>query len=143
MQSERIKICSHNMLAKGCKWHKIVPLQTDATVDDILVLFAKYLMDGQAIENQDLQVCFQTLFESTEDIMFVFMRRGTSDAAGILRSKKPLFNERERALMKRLGEKSWNLPLWTWKESDYHLTQAMERQCREYNGPCMGIWCYR
>ena len=44
--------------------------------------------------------------------MFVFMRRGTDQAAGILKSQKPLFSDREKILMAQIGESpQWNVPL--------------------------------
>ena len=144
MQSERVQICSTKLLSRGCKWSKMVPLSMEASVDDILMLFAKYLLDGQPVEYPDLQACFQTLLQSQQDCLFVFMRRGTTQAAGILKSNKPLCSERERALMRQLGQQAeWNIPVWIWKETHHTLAEAMERQCRNVTGPCIGIWCYR
>lgn len=144
MQAERVQITSKQLLAKGCTCSWFVPLEVDASVDDILRIFAQFLLDRQRVPYPKLQDCFDTLLQSTEDCMFVFMRRGTDEAAGILRSHKPLCSERERTLLKQLGqEMQWNLPLWTWKETSHTLASAMEIQCQNIKGHCMGIWCYR
>lgn len=144
MQSERVRITSKKLLSRGITASWFVPLTRDATVDDILRIFATFLIDGQRVDIEILQNCFDTLLEQSQDCMFVFMRRGTDQAAGILRSDKPLCSTREQALMRQLGHPvQWNMPLWTWKETCHTLAEAMESQCRDIQGPCIGIWCYR
>lgn len=144
MQAERVQIASKSLLSKGCAASWFVPLTMEASVDDVLRVFAQFLIDGRRVDIPMLQHCFDTLMQETNECMFVFMRRGTDEAAGILRSTKPLFSERETTLLKQLGRaRQWNVPLWTWKEQHHDLSVAMERQCREVQGPCMGIWCYR
>lgn len=144
MQAERVQIASRNLLIKGCAASWFVPLTQDASVEDILKVFAQFLIDGQRVNVPMLQNCFDVLLNEECECMFVFMRRGTDQAAGILKSKKPLFTDRERALMQQIGHVTqWNVPLWTWKEQHHELASAMEVQCRDIQGPCMGIWCYR
>lgn len=146
MQSERVRVCSRNMLKRGFKWSKFVPLEREASVQDILNLFAKFLLEGARPPHAVLQQCFDVLLQSQEDCMFVFMRRGHETAAGILRSQKPLLTDREKQLLGELGlEQPWNLPLWTWTEQHHELLASMETQCaqRSMQGPCIGIWCYR
>lgn len=146
MQYERVRVCSRNLLHKGMVWSKFVPLEQDASVQDILNLFAVFLLEGRAPPHAVLRQCFDVLTNSQEDCMFVFMRRGQETAAGILHSHKPLLAEREKELLKQLGnEQPWNVPLWTWTENHHDLMNSMETQCRQRSiqGPCMGIWCYR
>lgn len=146
MQAERVKVCSKNLISRGIKWSKFVPLEQEATVHDILRLFAQYLLDGTHAPNATLQTCFEVLLNNEEECMFVFMRRGYETAAGILRSSKPLCSTREQELMKIVGyTQQWNVPLWTWTEDHHELLQSMETQCRGHNirGACVGIWCYR
>lgn len=146
MQAERVRICSKNMLKRNLVWSKFVPLQEDASVHDILGAFAKFLLDGTSAPNAVLQQCFDVLMQSQDECMFVFMRRGFETAAGILHSKKPLLDEREKQLLKQVGhEPYWNMPLWTWTEEHHELLSSMETQCRQrdIHGPCIGVWCYR
>ena len=144
MQRERIRICSANLMANGCRWSKMTPLDVDASVDDVLALFATYLANRQTVRWPELQTCFEMLTEAQEDCLFVFMRRGTAEAAGILHSSKPVCTTREKRLLQQLGQPvGWDVPLWTWKESGHALTEGMERQTRDHNGPVMGIWFYR
>lgn len=146
MQAERVKVCSKNLISRGIKWSKFVPLEQEATVHDILRLFAQYLLDGTHAPNATLQTCFEVLLNNEEECMFVFMRRGYETAAGILRSSKPLCSTREQELMKIVGyTQQWNVPLWTWTEDHYELLESMETQCHRHNirGACVGIWCYR
>lgn len=144
MQAERVQIRSRSLLSKGCTASWFVPLTMDASVDDVLRVFAQFLIDGERVAFPVLQKCFDALLQESDECMFVFMRRGTDEAAGILKSQKPLFSEREQTLMRQLGRASqWNVPIWTWKEQHHELSMAMERQCRDVCGPCMGIWCYR
>jgi len=146
MQSERVRVCSRNLVKGGMTWSKFVPLEQDASVHDILNLFAIFLLEGRAPPHAVLQQCFDVLLHTQEDCMFVFMRRGDETAAGILHSRKPLLDEREKQLLKQLGvDQTWNVPLWTWTENHYALMESMETQCRQrgVQGPCMGIWCYR
>lgn len=144
MQAERVQIASRKLLSKGCVASWFVPLNIDASVDDILRVFAQFLLDGQRVQFPMLQTCFDTLMREQGECMFVFMRRGTDEAAGILKSNKPLFTQREQDLMRLVGQQSqWNVPVWTWKERHHDLSAAMEPQCRDIKGPCMGIWCYR
>ena len=146
MQSERVQICSKKLLQRGITWSKFVPLEQEASVEDILSLFAKFILDGTSPPHPILVSCFQTLLQSQNECMFVFMRRGVSKAAGILRSNKPLCSQRELDLLKQVGHtKQWNIPLWTWSEEHHDLLSSMERQCRQQSiaGPCIGVWCYR
>ena len=146
MQAERVQVCSKNLIRRGIKWSKFVPLEQEATVHDILRLFAQYLLDGTPAPNATLQTCFEVLLNSEEECMFVFMRRGYETAAGILRSTKPLCSTREQELMKIVGHtQQWNVPLWTWTEDHHELLESMETQCHRHNirGACIGIWCYR
>jgi|TARA_B110001450_G_scaffold256936_1_gene289596 hypothetical protein len=146
MQSERVRVCSKNLIGRGIKWSKFVPLEQEATVHDILGLFAQFLLNGTPAPNATLQTCFEVLLNNEDECMFVFMRRGLETAAGILRSYKPLCSKREQELMKIVGHtQQWNVPLWTWTEDHHELLESMERQCRRNNtrGACMGIWCYR
>ena len=144
MQAERVQITSKKLLSNGCSASWFVPLAQDASIDDILRVFAQFLIDGQRVNIPMLQTCFDVLLQEQNDCMFVFMRRGTDQAAGILKYQKPLFSDREKILMAQIGESpQWNVPLWTWKEKHHELATAMEPQCREIYGPCMGIWCYR
>lgn len=145
MQSERVEICSSRLMAKGVSGQWFVPLQTDSSADDVLKAFAHFLLDGSKVTGYPiLQQSFETLLNSSEECMFVFMRRGSDEAVGILKSNKPLCSPREQTLMKQLGMQSqWNIPFFTWKEIHPNLTNSMESQCRYMEGPCFGIWCYR
>ena len=145
MQAERVRICSERIMSKGVKASWLIPLTSDAQVDDILVLFARYLMTRTepSSEYPILKTCFETLLNEKEECMFVFMRRGVDKAVGILRSENPLCSDREEVLMKQLGmAKQWNVPLWTWEESHHSLSVEMEKQCPDHR-LYMGIWCYR
>ena len=44
MQAERVQITSKQLLAKGCASSWFVPLEVDASVDDILKIFAQFLI---------------------------------------------------------------------------------------------------
>jgi hypothetical protein len=144
MQSERVQICTRRMLQKPCSGSWFVPLEQDASVQDILNLFAQFMLSGNEPPNQILSSVFKTLTQDESECMFVFMRRGSQTAAGILRSSKPLCSKRELELLTQLGQtQQWNIPLWTWTEEHHELTPLMEQQCRHIKGPCMGIWCYR
>jgi len=146
MQSERVRVCSKNLIRRGIKWSKFVPLEQEVNVYDILRLFAQFMLDGTRAPNRVLQTCFEVLLNNEEECMFVFMRRGCETAAGILRSSKPLCSKREQELMKVVGhDQQWNVPLWTWTEDHHELLESMDKQCRQNNqkGACMGIWCYR
>lgn len=145
MQAERVEICSARLMAHGVFWQKLIPLQSDSSADDVLKAFAQYLLDGSPVPGYPtLQQIFETLVRSKEECMFVFMRRGSDEAVGILRSVKPLCSEREQTLMKQLGIQSqWNVPLWTWKEKHPILTECMEKQCSREDGACFGVWGYR
>ena len=110
MQAERVQIASKQLLAKGCASSWFVPLEVDASVDDVLKIFAQFLLDRQRVDYPQLQNCFEVLLQSVEDCMFVFMRRGTNEAVGILRSRKPLCTEREQTLLRQIGqETAWEL----------------------------------
>ena len=145
MQAERVEICSARLMERGVSGQWMIPLETDSSVDDVLSAFARYLLNGSTVPNYPiLQNIFETLVQSNEECMFVFMRRGTDEAVGILRSEKPLCSQREQTLMKQLGIQSqWNVPLWTWKQKHPSLTESMERQCVNQQGPCFGVWSYR
>jgi hypothetical protein len=146
MQAERVSICSQRLMSRGVSSSWFVPLETDQTVDDLLAAFAQFLLNGSQVGQYPIiQTCFTTLLNSEDECMFVFMRRYSEDAVGILRSNKPLFSERENTLMRLTGaESNWNVPLWTWKESHYALSESMERQIKhDIKGPCFGVWCYR
>lgn len=146
MQAERVAICSERLMSKGVINSWFIPLDSDKTVDDVLSAFAQFLLDGSPVsEFPIIQEAFSSLLQSQEECMFVFMRRYSDKAVGILRSSKPLFSERERILLKKVGENVWNVPLWTWKESHPSLTTSMERQLAPKNirGHCFGVWCYR
>ena len=152
MQAERVAICSQRLMSKGVSSSFFVPLNSEQTVDDLLSAFANFLLNGSEVSQYPIiQTCFATLVESKDECMFVFMRRYSDKAVGILRSEKPLFSERERFLLNYVGENVWNLPLWTWKETDPELSESMERQLSSSNnslstsnnGHCFGVWCYR
>lgn len=146
MQSERVQICSKNLLQKGFCASWFVPLQVEASVDDIAVLFVKYMMLAEETEFPLLNAAFSTLKNNPDECMFVFMRRYTTKALGILRSTKPMYSSREKSLLQQLGQcPQPNLPVWTWAETDDRIEQTMEEQCRNrrINGHCMGVWCYR
>lgn len=145
MQAERVEICSARLMEKGVSASWFIPLETDSSADDVLKAFAQYLLDGSTVPNYPiLQQCFESLLHEENECMFVFMRRNTDEAVGILRSNKPLCSLREQTLLKQLGiESNWNVPLWTWKEKHASLASSMESQCRTVSGPCFGIWCYR
>ena len=145
MQSERVAICSQRLMSKGVTSSWFVPLETDQSVDDVLSAFAQFLLNGTHVSGYPIiQDCFETLLNTRDECMFVFMRRHTAEAVGILRSTRPLFTEHEQNLLTQTGEKAWNVPLWTWKESHPRLCESMEGQVsRGMNGPCVGIWCYR
>lgn len=146
MQAERVQVCSMNLIKRGMTWSKFVALEQEASVHDILRLFALFLFDGTRAPDETLQTCFEVLLNSEDECMFVFMRRGLETAAGILRSSKPLCSSREQELLKMVGNtQQWNVPLWTWTEDHHELLHSMETQCRRNNmkGICMGIWCYR
>ena len=144
MQSDRVQSCTRKRLQRPRHASGFGPLDQEATVQDILNLFAQYMLSGDEPPNQILSAAFKTLTHHNDECMFVFMRRGTKKAAGILRSSKPLCSKRELELLNQLGQtQQWNIPLWTWSEEHYELTQLMEQQCRHIQGPCMGIWCYR
>ena len=145
MQAERVAICSERLMLKGVASSWFIPLISDQTVDDLLAAFADFLMNGSEVSQYPIiQTCFTTLVESKEECMFVFMRRYSDQAVGILRSNKPLFSERERILLNRVGESVWNLPLWTWKETNPNLCESMEKQLLNINHDhCFGVWCYR
>lgn len=88
MQAERVEICSSRLMGRGVSAQWMIPLETDSSVDDVLSAFARYLLDGSTVENYPiLQQIFETLVQSNEECMFVFMRRGTDEAVGILRSE--------------------------------------------------------
>lgn len=146
MQTERVQICSKNLLQKGfcASWYH--PLDEEASVDDVSVLFARYMLTEQLTDIPLLNVAFTTLKNEKNECMFVFMKRNTAKVLGILRSTKPLFTNREHLLMKTLGQSPiWNFPIWTWTENHPHFEQMMEQQCRtrDIRGPCIGMWCYR
>jgi len=145
MQSERVAICSQRLMSKGVTSSWFVPLETDQSVDDVLSAFAQFLFNGTHVSGYPIiQDCFTTLLNTQDECMFVFMRRHTTEAVGILRSTKPLFSQYEQNLLTQTGEKAWNVPLWTWKESNLHFCESMERQLSpRMNGPYFGIWCYR
>jgi hypothetical protein len=146
MQSERVQICSRKLLQKGFCASWFVPLQTEASVDDIPLLFAKFMMSNEETDFPLLNAAFATLKNNPDDCMFVFMRRYTTKALGILRSNKPMYTPQEKRLLQQLGQDPhWNVPVWTWTESDHRFEQTMEEQCRNrrINGHCMGLWCYR
>lgn len=146
MQSERVQICSKNLLQKGFCASWFVPLQTEASVDDITFLFAKYMVSDEDTEFPLLNAAFSTLKNNEDECMFVFMRRYTNKALGILRSTRPLYSSREKTLLRQLGQTpQWNIPVWTWTETDTQFEQTMDEQCRHrrIKGPCMGLWCYR
>lgn len=146
MQSERVQICSKKLLQKGFCASWFVPLQTEASVDDITLLFAKYMVSDEDTGFPLLNAAFSTLKNHGDECMFVFMRRYTNKALGILRSTRPLYSSREKTLLRQLGQNpQWNLPVWTWTETDTHFEQTMEEQCRNrrIKGHCMGLWCYR
>lgn len=132
------------MLQKGFTASWFVPLEQEVSVHDILKLFAQFLLQGVVAPNLLLQQCFQTLVQSKEECMFVFLKRESTVAVGILSSTKPLYSTREKELLQQLGQTGQsNIPLWTWTEEHHLLGPQMERQCLHVNGPCMGIWCYR
>lgn len=146
MQSERVRVCSKNLIRRGITWSTFVPLEQEANVHDILRLFAQFLLNGTRAPNEVLQNCFEVLQNNADECMFVFMRRGLETVAGILRSTKPLCSKREQELLKIVGRtQQWNVPLWTWTEEHHELLESMDYQCRQNNirGACMGIWCYR
>lgn len=149
MQTERVRICSKGLLARGFKASWFIPLVSNATVDDVLKSFAQYMATSSCDAFRPyplLHDVFDALLQSNEDCMFVFCRRWDDKAAGILRSSRPLFSPRERALMLAIGEQvPWEMPLWTWTEKHPDLSSTMERQCylRNIDGHCMGVWCYR
>jgi hypothetical protein len=145
MQAERVRICSQRIMSKGVTSSWLVPLTSDASVDDVLALFAQYLLVRQepSLEYPILKTCFETLLNEKEECMFVFMRRGVDKAVGILRSTEPLCTVREEVLLEQLGTPNqWNVPLWTWEDSDNSLSFEMEKQCPDHK-VYMGIWCYR
>lgn len=146
MQAERIQISSQQLLQKGfcASWY--VPLDNNASVDDINLLFAKYVSANEETSYPLLNAAFSTLKHSGDECLFVFMRRYTSKALGILSSRKPMLTQRECLLLEQIEQKPrWNLPIWTWTEHHHQLEQTMETQCmtRRVRGHCMGIWCYR
>jgi hypothetical protein len=144
MQVERVQICAHKLLENGFYDSWFIPLTQNATVNDILNIFAQFLIDGERVPYPILQSCFDVLLRSNEERMFVFMKRGTTDVVGIMRSNKPLCSVREIELLKQTGQtQQWNIPLWTWKDSHFNLTRAMESQCLNVKGQCIGIWAYR
>jgi hypothetical protein len=59
MQSERVRVCSKNLIGRGIKWSKFVPLEQEATVHDILGLFAQFLLNGTPAPNATLQTCLR------------------------------------------------------------------------------------
>jgi len=145
MQVERVEICAARLMANGVTANWIVPLTSDSTVDDVMATFAQFLVDNSVVSAYPiLDSCFKTLVQSTDECMFVFMRKGSDEVLGILRSDKPLCSPRERQLLQQLGHGPQSvLPLWTWRRTHHNLTQSMEYQCRATTGPCFGIWCYR
>lgn len=146
MQSERVHICTKQFLKNPPVHSWYIPLTVEASVHDVLRLFAQYALQRNTLDYPLLQQCFDTLLSSQEECMFVFMRRGSSEAAGILRSQKPLCSNREKMLLKQLGkEPPWNVPLWTWCEKNDNLTESLEMQClrKQVRGHCMAIFCYR
>ena len=145
MQAERVAICSERLMSKGVTSSWFIPLRSEQTVDDLLAAFADFLLNGSQVSQYPIiQTCFTTLLQTEDECMFVFMRRYSDRAVGILRSNKPLFSDRERILLNRVGENVWNLPLWTWKESNQNLCESMEKQLSNLNhDDCFGVWCYR
>ena len=146
MQTERVHICSKRLVQRGLCASWYVPLETEASVDDITVLFARYMMSNEETAFPLLNAAFSTLKNNADECMFVFLRRHTTKALGILRSTKPMYSSREQDLLQQLGQAPlWNIPVWTWTESHPRFEQTMEQQCnsRNINGPCMGLWCYR
>ena len=61
MQSERVQVCSKNLIKRGITWSKFVPLEQEASVHDILRLFALFLLDGTRAPDETLQNCFEVL----------------------------------------------------------------------------------
>jgi hypothetical protein len=149
MQAERIQICSKALMNKGFTASWFIPLQIEATVHDVLKQFALFITNGSTEHIEQfplLKTCFQTLVQEQDECMFVFMNRYEPAVAGILRSTKPLLTHREQQLVQVVENNNpWNVPLWTWTDSDMRLLASMEKQCvrRDVKGLCMGIWCYR
>jgi hypothetical protein len=146
MQTERVRICSKNLLRQGycASWYQ--GLEQEASVDDISILFARFMLTDELTDIPLLNQAFTVLKNEQQECMFVFMRRNTDRVLGILRSTKPLYTHREQSLLKQLGQTQiWNLPIWTWTESHSELEHTMEQQCslQQIKGPCMGMWCYR
>ena len=83
MQAERVEICSARLMSKGVFASWFIPLESDASADDVLASFAQFLLDGSPVQAYPiLQDCFTTLLTTKEECMFVFMRRGASEAVG-------------------------------------------------------------
>lgn len=149
MQAERIQICSKALMNKGFTASWFIPIQIEASVHDVLKQFALFITNGSSQEIEQfplIKTCFETLISEQNECMFVFMQRYEPTVAGILRSNKPLLSQREQQLVKVVEKNNpWNLPLWTWTDSDMRLLDSMEKQCnqRDIKGLCMGIWCYR
>ena len=77
-----------------------------------------------------------------DECMFVFMRRGTDQAAGIL-TTKPLFIEEKEYSCNKSAMIPNGMFRYGHGKNNIDLAQAMEPQCRDIRGPRMGIWCYR
>lgn len=147
MQVERIQIIARQMIQKNDKTVFIVAHpDSRSTVQDITVLFGKYMIDNIDTESPVLTAAFNTLKNTNSESLFVFMKRNKRDVLGILRSNRVLYNQKELELFKQVGDDStYNYPLFTFLENNIHFEAKMEELCRTraITGPCFGVFCYR
>jgi hypothetical protein len=69
MQTERVQICSKNLLQKGfcASWYH--PLNQEASVDNISVLFARFMLTGEMTDVPLLNSAFRTLKNEKQECM--------------------------------------------------------------------------
>tara|TARA_B110000208_G_scaffold160299_1_gene195383 strand:- start:1022 stop:1468 length:447 start_codon:yes stop_codon:yes gene_type:complete len=147
MQKERVEIIATQMIRRNEKTVFIVPHEDQgSTVNDIVGLFGKYMIDNIETEFPVLTAAFNVLKNKRDEKLFVFMKRNKNEVFGILRSSKVLYSHEELKLLQLTGSLSpYNYPLFTFKETNAHFENAMEQICieRGVNGLCFAIFCYK
>ena len=138
MQQERVRIVSRQLVHRGIAANWTIPLTREARVDDILHDFLYYLRHNTSPAIRTYAI-LRHIYNTLRDIpecLFVFARSGTCKTLGILKSYRPCFSARERAL---LGIQTPDIPLWSWYEQVNAVPKAAPHQTSE----SMHIWLYR
>ena len=147
MQQERVQIIAKKIVQKNDKTVYIVPHPSHtSTVNDIVGLFGKYMVDNVDTEYPVLTAAFHTLKHTNNETLFVFVKRNQNEVLGIIRTRKVLYSAKELTLLEQTGQESpYNYPLFTFRENNVNFEAAFEEQCRnsDVSGPCFGIFCYR